>query len=51
VVGRESGVPVYDGLASAGHPTARLAGLIGGEETPARLRRLVLQTVLLSTLA
>jgi hypothetical protein len=51
VVSREAGVPVYDGLASDGHATARLAGMIGGNETPARLRQLVLQTVLLSTLA
>jgi ornithine carbamoyltransferase len=51
VVGREAGVPVYDGVALAGHPTARLAGMIGGDEAPARLRQLVLQTVLLSTLA
>ena len=50
-VGREAGVPVYDGLASAAHPTARLASLLGGEDAPAKLRQLVLQTVLLSTLA
>jgi ornithine carbamoyltransferase len=50
-VGREAGVPVYDGLASAGHPTARLAALLDGDEAPGRLRQLVLQTVLLSTLA
>lgn len=50
-VGREAGVPVYDGLASAAHPTARLAGLLGAEDMPGKLRRLVLQTVLLSTLA
>jgi ornithine carbamoyltransferase len=50
-VGREAGVPVYDGLASAAHPTARLAGLLGTEDTSGKLRQLVLQTVLLSTLA
>ncbi len=50
-VGREAGVPVYDGLASAAHPTARLAGLLGAEDMPGKLRQLVLQTVLLSTLA
>jgi ornithine carbamoyltransferase len=50
VVGREAGVPVYDGVASEHHPTARLAGQLGGEP-PGRLRQLMLQTVLLSTLA
>ena len=51
LVGREAGVPVYDGLASDRHPTARLAALLGGTESPGTLRQLVLQTVLLSTLA
>jgi ornithine carbamoyltransferase len=50
VVCREAGVPVYDGLASASHPTARMVAMLGGAESPARLRQLVLQTVLLSTL-
>ena len=51
VVGREAGVPVYNGLASARHPTAHLAGLLGDDESPTARRELVLQTVLLSTLA
>ena len=51
IVGREAGVPVYDGLASERHPTARLAAMLGLEESPARLRQLVLQAVLVSTLA
>jgi len=51
VVGREAGVPVYDGLASPAHATARLAAVLGPGEPPARQRELVLQTVLLSTLA
>ena len=50
-VGREAGVPVYDGLASNRHATARLAALLGADEPPERLREIVLQTVLLSTLA
>ena len=49
-VSLEAGVPVYDGLASPSHPTARLAALLGGEEAPGEMRELVLQTVLLSTL-
>lgn len=51
VIGRESGVPVYDGLASARHPTALLAAMLDAEASPARQRELILQTVLLSTLA
>ncbi|MGZ8260581.1 MAG: ornithine carbamoyltransferase [Caldimonas sp.] len=51
VVGREAGVPVYDGLATERHPTAHLAGMLGDDEPLERLRTLVLQTVLLSTLA
>ena len=51
LVGREAGVPVYDGLASERHPTAHLATLLEGDEAPANRRQLVLQTVLLSTLA
>ncbi len=50
-VGRAAGVPVYDGLASAGHPTAHLASMLGEEDAPGKLRQLMLQTVLLSTLA
>ena len=51
LVGREAGVPVYDGLASERHPTARLAALLDVAEPPGKLRQLMLQTVLLSTLA
>ena len=51
VIGREAGVPVYDGLASGRHPTAPLAAMLDGEASPGRQRELILQTVLLSTLA
>ena len=51
VIGREAGVPVYDGLASLRHPTAPLAAMLDGEASPVRQRELILQTVLLSTLA
>lgn len=51
VVGRDAGVPVYDGIASPRHPTASLAAMLGGAEDSARMRELVVQTVLLSTLA
>ncbi len=48
LVGREAGIPVYDGLASERHPTARLAAMLDVAQPAAR--QLVLQTVLLSTL-
>ena len=50
-VGTEAGVPVYDGIASQDHPTAKLAELLGDEASPADNRRFVLQAVLLSTIA
>ncbi|HET7866763.1 MAG TPA: ornithine carbamoyltransferase [Burkholderiaceae bacterium] len=49
-VGSQAGVPVYDGLASPGHPTARLAELMAGDASPADKRRFVLQAMLLSTI-
>ena len=50
-VGNDAGVPVYDGIASQGHPTAILAALLGGDTSPADNRRFVLQAVLLNTIA
>ena len=50
-MGRDAGVPIYDGIASDQHPTATLAALLGGDTSPADNRRFVLQAVLLSTLA
>ncbi len=47
-VGVDAAVPVFDDLASADHPTARLAELVGGDASPAENRRFVLQAVLLS---
>jgi ornithine carbamoyltransferase len=44
-----AGIPIYDGLAAAGHPTARLAGLLGIETPIADRRRFVVQAVLLAT--
>jgi ornithine carbamoyltransferase len=49
-VGDGAGVPVYDGIASAQHPTARLASLLDPATSDADNRRFVLQAVLLSTL-
>jgi hypothetical protein len=45
-----AGVPVYDGLASPHHATARLASLLDPCTCDADNRRFVLQAALLSTL-
>ena len=50
-MGIEAGVPVYDGIASPQHPTARLDALLGGDSAPLDKRRFVVQAVLLSTVA
>ena len=39
-----------DAIASAAHPTARLAPLLGDERPPGDNRSLILQAVLVSTL-
>ena len=50
-VGVDAGVPVYDGVASQKHPTAKLADLLDGDASKLDKRRFVLQAVLLSTIA
>ena len=50
-VGVDAGVPVYDGIASPNHPTAKLALLLGGGASTLDKRRFVLQAALLSTIA
>ena len=50
-MGVDAGVPVYDGVASKGHPTARLVDLLDGDASTLDKRRFVLQAVLLSTIA
>ncbi len=50
-VGVDAGVPVYDGVASQNHPTAKLADLLDGDASPLDKQRFVLQAVLLSTIA
>jgi len=47
---RAAGVPVYAGLATADHPTARLAAMIDGDAVPDAKRRFVLQAALLKSL-
>lgn len=43
-------VPVFERLASAAHPTARLAELLGPETAPGENRRFVLQAALISAM-
>jgi len=45
-----AGIPIYDGLATAHHPTAALAGLLDAGSSLADRRRFVLQAVLLATI-
>lgn len=48
---RDAGVPVFDGIATSSHPTARLARCLDCEATDAEKRRLVLKAALLHALA
>jgi ornithine carbamoyltransferase len=50
-LGREAGIPVYDGVATAKHPFARLAQLLGDRGSPESCQQLVIQAVLVSTIA
>jgi ornithine carbamoyltransferase len=44
---RDAGVPVFEGLACTGHPTALLAQRLAGPGSAATKRQLILQAVLL----
>ena len=50
-VGRDAGMPVYDGIASRDHPIARLARRLATSSSLADRRRFVVQAVLLHTMA
>lgn len=50
-LGREAGVPVYDGLASDRHPTACLADLLDAPAAHGDARKFILQAVLLDGFA
>lgn len=50
-MGTDAGVPIYDGVASRQHPTAKLVDLLSGDSSALDKRRFVLQAVLLSTVA
>jgi ornithine carbamoyltransferase len=49
-MGVDAGVPIFDGVASQTHPTARLADLIAGDASQLDKRCIVVQAVLLSTI-
>jgi ornithine carbamoyltransferase len=49
-LGLDAGVPVFDGLAGADHPTAQLAQRLAGSGSLAQKRQLILQAVLLFAL-
>jgi ornithine carbamoyltransferase len=49
LVASEASVPVYDGIACAHHLSTRLTRLLGDAGSAADMRRLVLQSVLVST--
>lgn len=48
---QDAGVPVFDGLATLRHPSARLVELVGGDAEPADKRCFVMQAVMLAALA
>jgi len=48
-LGAAANVPVFDGISSADHPTARLAAQLAGRQSDDR-HRLMLQAILISTL-
>ena len=49
-LGDAAGVPVYDGIAMPGHPTASLADALGPAGSQAARRQRILQAVLVTTL-
>jgi ornithine carbamoyltransferase len=50
-IGQHAGIPVFDGAATKGHPTNRLAELLGDRTSLADNRRFVLQALLLNAIA
>ena len=46
-LGRDAGVPVFDGLATTTHPTAQLARELAGADSLESKRQLIVQAVLL----
>jgi ornithine carbamoyltransferase len=50
-IGAEAGVPVYGGVASASHPTAKLAAILGDDGASDDNRCFVVQAILLTTVS
>ncbi len=50
-LGHDAGVPVFDGLATAGHPTAQLAQQLDGGDPLETKRQLIVQAALLLELS
>jgi len=50
-IAADADVPVFDGIASSRHPSARLVARLGGDTAPHDNRRFVLQAVLLHSIA
>ena len=50
-LGHDAGVPVFDGLASAAHPTAQLVKELDGTDSLERKRQLIVQAALLLELS
>ena len=50
-IGAEAGVPVYGGVASASHPTARLAAMLGEDDASEDNHCFVVQAILLTTVS
>jgi ornithine carbamoyltransferase len=48
---KDAGIPIYNGVTGARHPTARLAEQLGTDTSTQANRRFILQAVLLSTIA
>ena len=51
IIAAAASIPVYDHIASPDHPTAKIVALLEGDAPPDEKRRLVLQAVLLGTIA
>ena len=45
-----AGVPVFESISSAGHPTARLADLLDGDCSPTDKRKFVIQALLICSI-
>jgi hypothetical protein len=51
IIAAGTSIAIYDYIASPAHPTAKVAALLKGDASQREKRRLVLQAVLLATIA